>query len=81
MVQQLNETFHKVLDDCKQINVPNMLHNTSAATTTAEKLLYDYAVEIVSNSYLMKISIYYNPCIIHVKPKFYLSMQGLTKPT
>lgn len=50
MVQQLNETFHKVLDDCKQINVPNMLHNTSSSTTTAEKLLYDYAVEIVSNS-------------------------------
>lgn len=49
MVQQLNETFHKVLDDCKQINVPNMLHNTSSSTTTAEKLLYDYAVEIVSN--------------------------------
>lgn len=48
-MQQLNETFHKVLDDCKQINVPNMLHNTSSATTTAEKLLYDYAVEIVSN--------------------------------
>lgn len=47
MVQQLNETFHKVLDDCKQINVPNMLHNTSTATTTAEKLLYEYAVEIV----------------------------------
>lgn len=51
MVQQLNETFHKVLDDCKQINVPNMLHNTSSSTTTAEKLLYDYAVEIVSNSW------------------------------
>lgn len=50
VVQQLNETFHKVLDDCKQINVPNMLHNTSSSTTTAEKLLYDYAVEIVSNS-------------------------------
>jgi len=49
VVQQLNETFHKVLDDCKQINVPNMLHNTSSSTTTAEKLLYDYAVEIVSN--------------------------------
>lgn len=48
MVQQLNETFHKVLDDCKQINVPNMLHNTATATTTAEKLLYEYAVEIVS---------------------------------
>lgn len=48
MVQQLNETFHKVLDDCKQINVPNMLHNTSTATTTAEKLLYEYAVEIVN---------------------------------
>jgi len=47
VVQQLNETFHKVLDDCKQINVPNMLHNTSSSTTTAEKLLYDYAVEIV----------------------------------
>lgn len=27
-----------------------MLHNTSSSTTTAEKLLYDYAVEIVSNS-------------------------------
>lgn len=48
VVQQLNETFHKVLDDCKQINVPNMLHNTSSSTTTAEKLLYDYAVEIVT---------------------------------
>lgn len=47
------------MDDCKQINVPNMLHNTSAATTTAEKLLYDYAVEIVSNSYLKKIYLLY----------------------
>lgn len=62
MVQQLNETFHKVLDDCKQINVPNMLHNPSTATTTAEKLLYEYAVEIVSNYHLnnfMIISIIY----------------------
>lgn len=49
VVQQLNETFHKVLDDCKQINVPHMLHNTSTATTTAEKLLYEYALDIVSN--------------------------------
>lgn len=48
VVQQLNETFHKVLDDCKQINVPNMLQNTSTTTTSAEKLLYEYAVEIVS---------------------------------
>lgn len=55
VVQQLNETFHKVLDDCKQINVPNMLHNTSSSTTTAEKLLYDYAVEICAKAALKEL--------------------------
>lgn len=49
MVKQLNQKFHKCLEDCKKLNTPSVLEKVGA---TAEKILYNYAIEMVSHSIL-----------------------------
>lgn len=46
MVKQLNQKFHKCLEDCKKLNTPSVLQKVSAP---AEKILYNYAIEMVSD--------------------------------
>lgn len=43
-MKQLNDKFQKCLEDCKKLNTPSVLDRVSS---TAEKILFNYAVEMV----------------------------------
>lgn len=52
VVKQLNEKFHKCLEDCKKLNTPSVLQKVSA---TAEKILYNYAIEMCQKAALNEL--------------------------
>ncbi|XP_065208880.1 serine/threonine-protein kinase ULK2-like isoform X2 [Planococcus citri] len=52
VVKQLNEKFHKCLEDCKKLNTPSVLEKVSA---TAEKILYNYAIEMCQKAALNEL--------------------------
>ncbi|XP_065215093.1 serine/threonine-protein kinase ULK2-like isoform X2 [Planococcus citri] len=52
VVKQLNEKFHKCLEDCKRLNTPSVLEKVSA---TAEKILYNYAIEMCQKAALNEL--------------------------
>ena len=50
----LNQRFHHCLSQCKQLNVQSLaqqLGDASAAQLTADKILYNHAIELVSNDF------------------------------
>lgn len=71
-MKQLNQKFHKCLEDCKKLNTPSVLQKVSAP---AEKILYNYAIEMVSDDGIMWVLVLMNA----VSPMLFVTLFSVRK--
>lgn len=61
-MSMLNQRFHHCLSQCKQLNVQSLaqqLGDANAAQLTADKLLYNHAIELVSRALMFNINFWW----------------------